>query len=245
MLTQQARMPQLGRHIHTSPGAKTSAHPATPQTLHGSQRLYSLKPASHHRSPRNQDLTSPLSLSVLVPAPRCNARLVPHAVLDKIHGDASSNPSTTRSESSVPCAGATATPRPPQDRPTKLRALVFGSGLAGLATARVLSDHFDEVFLLERDGPLYDSNASSSSPALPDLQDIRARRKGVPQFQQPHVLLKRGLDEMEKLLPGVQQTLLDSGAHLFYAPRDIYVYDTRYGKLGLKGASMPVRWDAS
>lgn len=145
MLTQQARMPQLGRHIHTSPGAKTSAHPATPQTLHGSQRLYSLKPASHHRSPRNQDLTSPLSLSVLVPAPRCNARLVPHAVLDKIHGDASSNPSTTRSESSVPCAGATATPRPPQDRPTKLRALVFGSGLAGLATARVLSDHFDEV----------------------------------------------------------------------------------------------------
>lgn len=71
-----------------------------------------------------------------------------------------------------------------------------------------------QVFLLERDGPLYDSNASSSSPALPDLQDIRARRKGVPQFQQPHVLLKRGLDEMEKLLPGVQQTLLDSGRRL-------------------------------
>lgn len=32
------------------------------------------------------------------------------------------------------------------------RAIVIGGGLAGLASARVLSDLFDEVILLERDG---------------------------------------------------------------------------------------------
>ncbi len=31
------------------------------------------------------------------------------------------------------------------------RAVVIGAGMAGLAAARVLSDHFDEVVLLERD----------------------------------------------------------------------------------------------
>ena len=34
---------------------------------------------------------------------------------------------------------------------TSTQAVVLGAGLAGLAAARVLADHFDEVVLLERD----------------------------------------------------------------------------------------------
>ena len=34
---------------------------------------------------------------------------------------------------------------------TGTRAVVLGAGMAGLAAARVLVDHFDEVVLLERD----------------------------------------------------------------------------------------------
>ncbi len=52
------------------------------------------------------------------------------------------------------------------------RAIVIGGGLAGLASARVLSDLFDEVILLERDAitqqaSLVPHRVSSSSLACP------------------------------------------------------------------------------
>ena len=56
------------------------------------------------------------------------------------------------------------------------RAIVIGGSMAGLATARVLADHFDEVVLVERDA----------------LTDSLEPRKGVPQGRQLHGLLKRG-----------------------------------------------------
>lgn len=40
---------------------------------------------------------------------------------------------------------------PEASRGRGTRATVLGAGMAGLAAARVLSDHFDEVVLLERD----------------------------------------------------------------------------------------------
>ena len=43
-------------------------------------------------------------------------------------------------------------------------AIVVGGGLAGLASARVLSDVFDEVILLERD-----AIAQQASSLLPDV----------------------------------------------------------------------------
>ena len=48
-------------------------------------------------------------------------------------------------------------------------AIVIGSSIAGLTTARVLADHFERVTIIERD-------------RLPDGPDYR---KGVPQARQP------------------------------------------------------------
>ncbi len=42
--------------------------------------------------------------------------------------------------------------------------MVIGAGLAGLASARVLSDHFEEVLLLDRDPIDRDSVRLSSLP---------------------------------------------------------------------------------
>ena len=44
--------------------------------------------------------------------------------------------------------------------------------------------------------------SSSSSMHLPDMTSVMKARRGVPQFRQPHVLLGRGLDELEGLFPG-------------------------------------------
>jgi len=68
--------------------------------------------------------------------------------------------------------------------------------MAGLSAARVLSDHFDEVLLVERD-PLSDSDEA---------------RKGVPQGRQLHVLLRGGELQFERLFPGLTTSLLSRGA---------------------------------
>ena len=76
------------------------------------------------------------------------------------------------------------------------RAIVIGGSMAGLAAARVLSDHFDEVVILERDRYPDDPNP----------------RKGLPQARHVHVLLWLGQMGLEKLFPGLQQELGQYGA---------------------------------
>lgn len=76
------------------------------------------------------------------------------------------------------------------------RAVVLGASLAGLLAARVLSERFAEVLLLERD-------------ALPDGP---ALRKGTPQALQPHGLLARGREVLEELFPGITATWMAQGA---------------------------------
>ena len=56
------------------------------------------------------------------------------------------------------------------------QAIVIGGSIAGLLAARVLTEHFNRVTIIERD-------------TLPDTPDFR---KGVPQAHYPHILLKRG-----------------------------------------------------
>lgn len=85
------------------------------------------------------------------------------------------------------------------------RAVVIGGSMAGLMAARVLSDHFDEVALVERD-PLPDSYAT---------------RKGVPQGRQPHVLLQRGEQIIEQLFPGICASLIEGGAVRVDFGRDV------------------------
>ncbi len=76
------------------------------------------------------------------------------------------------------------------------RAVVLGGSIAGLLAARVLSDHFERVVIIERD-------------VFPDGPTTR---KGVPQAHHIHGLLLRGRELVEELLPGVTEELVGHGA---------------------------------
>lgn len=65
---------------------------------------------------------------------------------------------------------------------------------------------------------------------MPSVDVRRERRKGVPQFQQPHVLLARGLQELERLFPGLEQRLLSLGAVRIDVPQNFAAYDERFGR---------------
>ncbi len=56
------------------------------------------------------------------------------------------------------------------------RAVVIGGSIAGLLAARVLADYFTEVIVVERDR----------------LPPEPTSRQGVPQSNQPHILLTKG-----------------------------------------------------
>ena len=75
-------------------------------------------------------------------------------------------------------------------------AVVLGGSLAGLLAARVLSDHFDRVTLIERDA--YTENCET--------------RRGIPQANHVHGLLVRGRQIIEELFPGVQDEMIAAGA---------------------------------
>jgi len=78
------------------------------------------------------------------------------------------------------------------------RAVVLGGGVAGVLAARVLTDHADDVVLIERD----------------DLSAGPVARRGVPQGNQVHGLLARGLELMEGLFPGLVTELAQGGAEI-------------------------------
>jgi 2-polyprenyl-6-methoxyphenol hydroxylase-like FAD-dependent oxidoreductase len=85
------------------------------------------------------------------------------------------------------------------------RAIVIGGSIAGLCSARVLADFFDEVILFDRD----------QFPA-----EVTAR-SGVPQARHVHALLRRGLKELEGLFPGFTAALLAAGAVAMDNGRDM------------------------
>ncbi|ESA33167.1 monooxygenase fad-binding protein [Leptolyngbya sp. Heron Island J] len=85
-------------------------------------------------------------------------------------------------------------------------AIVIGGSIAGLLTARVLTDHFERVTILERD---------SLPMAAP------APRKGIPQCTQLHILLTRGRQIMEELFPGLEAELIDAGAAVLDMGTDV------------------------
>jgi 2-polyprenyl-6-methoxyphenol hydroxylase-like FAD-dependent oxidoreductase len=88
------------------------------------------------------------------------------------------------------------------------RAAVVGSGIAGLFTARVLSDYVDEVVLIDRD----DIPASSET------------RKGVPQGKHFHALLPGGLGIAGDLFPGFADDLQAAGAVPCVGGRDFFAF---------------------
>lgn len=86
-------------------------------------------------------------------------------------------------------------------------AIVMGASMAGLWTARVLADHFDQVLVLDRD-------------RLPDGPEPRP---GAPQARQYHILLRRGLQIMHALFPGLEEDLIAAGAIPFDVTHDVKV----------------------
>lgn len=88
------------------------------------------------------------------------------------------------------------------------RGLVLGGSVAGLLAARVLRDHASEVVIVERD----------------DLSGGSATRRGVPQGDQVHGLLARGLEQIEALFPGITQEMFDDGAEVADPGIDLHWY---------------------
>ncbi|MEU8006800.1 FAD-dependent monooxygenase [Catellatospora sp. NPDC049111] len=76
------------------------------------------------------------------------------------------------------------------------RAVVLGGSIAGLMAARVLSDHADEVLIIERD-----PQDTGDDP-----------RPGVPQGSQVHGLLPAGQIQFERWFPGFIQEAIAAGA---------------------------------
>lgn len=94
------------------------------------------------------------------------------------------------------------------EQQSQQHALVIGGSMAGLLAARVLADHFAQVTLVERD-------------QFPDQPAFRA---GVPQGRHLHVLLMRGRQIIETLLPGFTQRLITANAQDQDSIKDMRLY---------------------
>lgn len=84
-------------------------------------------------------------------------------------------------------------------RDTHSHAIIIGGSLSGLLAARVLTEHFSRVTVVERD-------------TFPDGPHAR---KGLPQARHIHVLLMQGRQILEELFPGFDADLAAQGAPLF------------------------------
>jgi 2-polyprenyl-6-methoxyphenol hydroxylase-like FAD-dependent oxidoreductase len=81
-------------------------------------------------------------------------------------------------------------------RAARTHAVVLGASMAGLLTARVLSDHFDQVTIIERDA----------------VADRPEARKGQPQTRHLHGLLASGLQVLTRYFPDLPEALRAGGA---------------------------------
>lgn len=75
-------------------------------------------------------------------------------------------------------------------------AVVIGGSVAGLCAARVLTDHFERVTVLEKDA----------------LRDDASMRRGVPQARHVHALLIGGQRIVEGMFPGFTAWMVANGA---------------------------------
>ena len=88
------------------------------------------------------------------------------------------------------------------------QAAVIGGGMAGLMAAHVLSQHFAQVTLVDRD-------------RLTETPEVR---NGTPQAHHPHTLMIRGQEILEQHLPGLTDDLIAQGALPIDASREVAFY---------------------
>lgn len=102
-------------------------------------------------------------------------------------------------------------------------AVVLGASMGGLLAARVLTEFYDGVTVVERD-------------VLTTTPDAR---RGVPQSRQPHVLLARCGQIVEELLPGILDEMVADGAHR-WSEGDMSRFHVMFGRhLLVRDAMLP------
>jgi 2-polyprenyl-6-methoxyphenol hydroxylase-like FAD-dependent oxidoreductase len=110
------------------------------------------------------------------------------------------------------------------------RAVVLGASLGGLLAARVLTDAYAQVTVIDRD----------------ELPGAPMHRRGVPHGRHIHALLARGQQALEELLPGLTAELVTYGVPTgdMLADARLYLSGHRlrkaYTGLGLLCVSRPV-----
>lgn len=101
----------------------------------------------------------------------------------------------------------------------KNRALIIGGGISGKLVARVLSEYFKEVVMIEMDeeaiGPV--------------------SRKGVPQGNHLHALLHAGEQGLESLFPGITESFYSGGAVKINSTKDLAWFHHGVWKLRYDG----------
>ncbi|GLE50460.1 FAD-dependent oxidoreductase [Mycobacterium montefiorense] len=107
------------------------------------------------------------------------------------------------------------------DSPSRLgeHAVVLGAGIAGLLAARVLSEFYDSVSVVERDR----------------LPDYPCHRRGLPQGRHAHNFYSRGLQVLGELFPGLLDDLARAGA-VVVDDGDLSHFYVRLGRYELKSA---------
>lgn len=104
------------------------------------------------------------------------------------------------------------------------KAIVIGGGFAGLIAARVLSDRFEEVAVIERDSD--------------SLVGVFKPRSGVPQSTQFHILNGKGSHLLKQWFPALEQALLEQGAYRIDPTLDILHYQYGYKPLVASGSQV-------
>lgn len=99
-------------------------------------------------------------------------------------------------------------------------ALVIGASITGLLAARVLSDYFEQVTVIERD----------------QLPPAVQARKGVPQGKHLHLLLNKGADIIGEFFPDLFPLLEADGALLLHPSNDFHWFQYGEWKLQFSGA---------
>ncbi|HTK08800.1 MAG TPA: hypothetical protein VL485_16640 [Ktedonobacteraceae bacterium] len=107
-----------------------------------------------------------------------------------------------------------------QQQSGRQHALVIGASMAGLLAARVLSDYFEQVTVIERD----------------PLSDDARIRKSVPQGQHTHILLHKGVEIINNLFPDLYPSLEADGAQPIDAINDFYWFHFGVWKLRFNGS---------
>lgn len=103
-------------------------------------------------------------------------------------------------------------------------AVVLGAGISGLLAAACLAPRFEKITIIERD--------PGSAPG--------AARKGTPQAAHIHLLLGRGAQTIESILPGVFDEISADGGLIADSTRDLAFF--HFGHWQPRGqANLPAR----